>query len=314
VTSTVVDQASGDSFTVWNGDCVEVLRALPPASVHLTITSPPYLSLFTYSPSPRDISNSKDDAQFWEHFGLVMDELFRVTKPGRIVVIDCMNVPSLKHRDGHIYVKDFRGDIIRAMSARGFLFHSEHLAWKDPLLEAVRTKALGLMHKQLCSDSSMSRAGLPQYLIAFRKPGQNAEPISHPNGLEYFIGDKPPETGNLSHERWRRYASPVWMDIDFSRTLNATAAREESDTRHLCPMSMDLIDRALQLWSNPGDVVLDPFNGVGSTGYCALKAGRKYIGAELKRSYFEQAVRNLRSAADSHQPSLFDALESEVAE
>jgi DNA modification methylase len=301
----VLEQASGENWTLFNADCVEVLRSLPDNSIHLTVTSPPYLQLFTYSPSPRDISNCKSDDQFWEHFGFVLDELFRLTKPGRIVVMDCMNVPSLKHRDGEIFVKDFRGDIIRAMQARGFLFHSEHCVFKDPLLEATRTKALGLMHKQLCSDSSMSRAGLPQYLLAFRKPGKNEEPISHPNGLEYFVGENPPMHGNLSHERWRRYASPFYMDIDFTRTLNVKAAREDEDERHLCPMALDLIERAVQLWSNPGDVVLDPFNGVGSTGWCALKAGRKYVGVELKPTYFQVAVRNLQDAASSKQHDLF---------
>jgi DNA modification methylase len=301
----VLGQESGANWTIYNADNVEVLRSLPSESVHLTVTSPPYLSLFSYSPSPRDLSNSKSDEQFYEHFRMVVAELFRLTKVGRIAVLDVMQVPSLKSRDGHTFVKDFRGDCIRLMQEAGFLYHSEHLAWKDPLLEATRTKALGLMHKQLCSDSSMSRAGLPQYLLAFRKPGENKEPIAHPSGLTYFVGENPPVNGNLSHERWRRYASPVWMDIDWGNTLNVVAAREEDDTRHLCPMSMDLIDRALQLWSNPGDVVLDPFNGVGSTGYCAVKSGRKYIGVELKTAYAEQAYKNLRLAENVNQMELF---------
>lgn len=305
----VLDQASGENWTLFNGDCVEVMRGMPEASIHLTITSPPYLQLFNYSPSPRDVSNCKSDEQFWEHFTIVIEELYRITKPGRIAVMDVMNVPSLKHRDGAIYTKDFRGDVIRAMQTAGFLFHSETLCWKDPLLEAVRTKTLGLMHQQLCKDSSMSRAGLPQYLLAFRKQGQNAEPIVHENGLDYFIGENPPTTGNLSHERWRRLASPVWMDVNFMRTLNARAAREEEDERHLCPMALDMIERALQLWSNPGDVCFDPFSGVGSTGFCALQAGRKSCGVELKPAYWKQAVSNLKAASTPKQVDLFQALE-----
>lgn len=300
-----VDQASGERWTLYLGDSAEVLSALPDRSVDLVLTSPPYMSLFAYSNSARDIGNSTSPGEFWEHYGYVIDQTVRLIKPGRLIVVDCMNVPTLKHRDGYIGVVDFRGDIIRAHQERGMIFHSEHLLWKDPLIEATRTKALGLMHKQLCSDSSMSRAGLPQYLLAFRAPGKNEEPISHPSGLDYFVGENPPTTGNLSHERWRRYASPVWMDVDFSRTLNVRDAREEDDEKHVCPFSLDIVERAIQLWSNPGDVVLDPFNGIGSTGFAALQAGRRYLGCELKRSYFDVAVRNLREASASSQLDLF---------
>lgn len=303
----VLDQAQGHNWMLWHGDCVDVLRGLPDESVHLSIFSPPYLSLYSYSASPRDIGNCRDDAEFWSHFGFVIDELFRVIKPGRIVAVDCMNVPSLKERDGVIGLKDFRGDLIRQFCARGFIFHSEHCMFKDPLIEATRTKALGLMHKQLCKDSSMSRAGIPQYLLAFRKPGVNPEPIAHPSGLDYFVGENPPEHGNLSHERWRRYASPVWMDIDFTRTLNGRQAREDADEKHVCPMALDIIGRAVQLWSNPGDVVLTPFAGIGSELYVAIQEGRKAVGAELKSSYFAQAVKNLQAveAETNRQMGLF---------
>lgn len=300
-----VDQTSGERWTLYLGDSAEVLSALPDRSVDLVLTSPPYMSLFAYSNSARDIGNSTSAGEFWEHYGYVIDQTVRLIKPGRLIVVDCMNVPTLKHRDGYIGVIDFRGDIIRAHQERGMIFHSEHLLWKDPLIEATRTKALGLMHKQLCADSSMSRAGLPQYLLAFRAPGKNDEPISHPNGLDYFVGENAPTTGNLSHERWRRYASPVWMDVDFSRTLNVRDAREEDDEKHVCPFSLDIVERAIQLWSNPGDVVLDPFNGIGSTGFAAIQAGRRYVGCELKRSYFDVAVRNLREASASSQLDLF---------
>jgi DNA modification methylase len=307
--SDVVEQYNGDNWTLFHSDCVDAMRALPSKSIDMVLTSPPYLTLFAYSASSRDLGNSRDANEFWTHYNYVIDETIRLIKPGRLIVVDCMNIPTLKHRDGFIGTFDFRGDIIRAHCSRGMILHSEHMLWKDPLLEAVRTKSLGLMHKQLCKDSSMSRAGLPQYLLAFRAPGENKEPIAHENGLEYFVGDNPPTTGNLSHERWRRYASPVWMDVDFMRTLNYRDARDEDDEKHVCPFSLDIVERALQLWSNPGDVVLDPFNGIGTTGYAALQAGRKYVGCELKKSYIDVAVKNLQAAVQSKsQPSLFDSI------
>jgi DNA modification methylase len=292
----ILNQAQGENWTLANGDCIEVLNSLPENSIHLSIFSPPYASLYTYSNSDRDLGNSVNDDQFYEHFAHVVAGLHRVTKPGRIVCVDVMNIPAMKERDGYIGLKDFRGDVIRAFQKAGFIFHSEHCAWKDPLIEATRTKALGLMHKQLCKDSTRSRAGIPQYLLAFRKDGENPEPVAHIDGLTEFCGENPPIHGNLSHERWRRYASPVWMDINFSNTLNAKAARDNEDERHVCPMALDLIERAIHLWSNPGDVVFDPFSGVGSTGYQAIKMGRKFVGSELKQSYFAQACKNIESA------------------
>lgn len=300
----ILNQAHGDNWTLANGDCIEVLNSLPENSIHLSIFSPPYASLYTYSNSDRDLGNSVNDDQFYEHFAHVVAGLHRVTKPGRIVCVDVMNIPAMKERDGYIGLKDFRGDVIRAFQTAGFIFHSEHCAWKDPLIEATRTKALGLMHKQLCKDSTRSRAGIPQYLLAFRKDGENIEPVAHIDGLTEFCGENPPIHGNLSHERWRRYASPVWMDINFSNTLNARAARDNEDERHVCPMALDLIERAIQLWSNPGDVVFDPFSGVGSTGYQAIKMGRRFVGSELKQSYFAQACKNLESAR-ANQGGLF---------
>ena len=300
----ILNQDSGENWMLANGDCIEVLNSLPENSIHLSIFSPPYASLYTYSNSDRDLGNSINDEQFYEHFDHVVDGLHRVTKPGRIVCVDVMNIPAMKERDGYIGLKDFRGDVIRAFQKAGFIFHSEHCAWKDPLIEATRTKALGLMHKQLCKDSTRSRAGIPQYILAFRKDGENQEPVAHIDGLTEFCGENPPIHGNLSHERWRRYASPVWMDINFSNTLNAKAARDHEDERHVCPMALDLIERAITLWSNPGDVVFDPFSGIGSTGYQAIKMGRKFIGSELKTSYFEQACKNLHSAK-SQQQGLF---------
>ena len=302
---TVLDQSSGDNWTLWNADCVEVVNSLPESSLHLSIFSPPYASLYTYSNSDRDMGNSASDEQFYEHFDYLIAGLHRATIPGRLVCVDVMNIPAMKERDGFIGLKDFRGDVIRAFQKAGFIFHSEHCAWKDPLIEATRTKALGLMHKQLCKDSTRSRSGIPQYLLAFRKDGENPEPVAHQNGLEYFVGENEPVNGTLSHERWRRYASPVWMDINFSNTLNAKAAREAEDERHVCPMALDLIERAIHLWSNPGDVIFDPYSGIGSTGYMAIKTGRKFIGSELKTAYFKQACKNIGQARESH-GSLFD--------
>jgi hypothetical protein len=222
-----------------------------------------------------------------------------------------MNIPAMKSRDGYIGLKDFRGDIIRQFIDAGFIFHSEHCVWKDPLLEATRTKAIGLMHKQLCKDSSVVRAGIPQYILAFRKPGDNPEPISHPNGLEWFYGEQEPMYGVLSHERWRRYASPVWMDIDFTRTLNGRSAREQPDERHICPMALDLIERCVHLWSNPEDIVYDPFSGIGSTGFISLQLGRRFIGSELKTSYWKQSCRNLELAL-SITSGLFAGTDEEI--
>lgn len=305
-----MNQQNGQNWTLYNDDCNEVIFQFPNESIDFSIFSPPYLSLYIYSNSPRDIGNCRDDSEFFQHFNYVIDGLFRVIKPGRLVAVDCMNVPSMKERDGVIGLKDFRGDLIRAFTSKGFIFHSEHCMWKDPLIEATRTKALGLMHKQLCKDSSMCRAGIPQYLLAFRKPGENKSPIKHENGLEWFAGQDQPNQGNLYHERWRRYASPVWMDIDFTNTLNAAAARDSDDERHVCPMSLDIIERGLQLWSNPGDVVLSPFAGIGSEGYMSLKLDRKFIGIELKESYFKQAVKNLSSI--KKQADLIELAESEL--
>lgn len=301
----VINQHIGENFTIWNADCIEVVNSLPENSLHLSIFSPPYASLYTYSNSDRDMGNSASDAQFYEHFDYLVAGLQKATKPGRIVCVDVMNIPAMKERDGFIGLKDFRGDIIRAFTKHGFIFHSEHCAWKDPLIEATRTKALGLMHKQLCKDSTRSRAGIPQYLLAFRKDGENPEPVAHANGLEYFVGEDGPMHGTLSHERWRRYASPVWMDINFSNTLNAKAAREAEDERHVCPMALDLIERAIHLWSNPGDVIFDPYSGIGSTGYMAIKTGRRFVGSELKTAYFNQAVKNIESARND-QGGLFE--------
>ena len=292
----VLSQIHENNFSAYNADCVEVCASLPSNSVDFTIFSPPFSSLYTYSNSERDMGNSKNDEEFFMHFDFLVEHLFRLTKQGRIVAFHCMNIPAMKERDGYIGIKDFRGDLIRCFQKQGFIYHSEHVIWKDPLIEATRTKAIGLMHKQLCKDSTMCRSGLPDYLIAMRKPGENQDMVSHADGLDKFYGENPPTSGNLSHERWRRYASPVWMDIRQTYTLQASTAREQDDERHICPLQLDVIERGLQLWSRKNDVVLSPFMGIGSEGYVAIKDERRFIGIELKTAYFNVAVDNLRKA------------------
>ena len=280
----VLNQCIGERFTVYQGDCVEVLQGIPDSSIHYSIFSPPFASLYTYSDSDRDMGNCKDDAEFQQHFSFLINELYRVLMPGRLVSVHCMNLPAMKSRDGFIGVKDFRGDIIRLFVAAGFIYHSEVCVWKNPVTEMQRTKALGLLHKQIRKDSSMSRQGLPDYVVTFRKPGDNPEPIAHTP--EQFPVDV-----------WQRYASPVWMDIRQSNTLQRKSARDEKDEKHICPLQLDLIERCIDLWSAPSEIVLDPFCGIGSVPYQAVEMGRRGLGVELKDTYFEQAVKNLQAAA-----------------
>jgi len=288
----VINQTITDSFAVYNSDCVDVVRGLPSESVGYSIFSPPFASLYTYSASPRDMGNVVNHGEFFEQYAFLVRELFRVMKPGRNVSIHCMLIPASKTRDGFIGLHDFRGAQIQAFIDAGFHFHSEVVIWKDPVTAMQRTKALGLLHKQLKKDSCMSRQGIPDYLVTMRKPGENADPVTHTN--ETFPVDD-----------WQRYASPVWMDINPTNTLQYRSARENEDERHICPLQLEVIRRGVRMWSNPGDVVLSPFTGIGSEGYVALQMGRKFIGAELKRTYYEQAARNLASATNSAQGSLF---------
>lgn len=293
----VKEQKHTKKFAVYNGDCCEVLPTLPDESIDFTIFSPPFANLYCYSDSPNDLGNCGSYEQFFTHFEFVVRELLRITKPGRLVAVHCIDIPAMKERDGYIGLKDFPGEIIRLFEKCEMIYHSRHVIWKDPLIEATRTKALGLMHKQLCKDSSMSRSGLPDYLLAFRKDGENIVPISHPDGLaKYCGGDDPGGDGvGRSHNIWRAYASPVWMDIRQTLTLNKDGAREADDEKHICPLQLDVIERACVLWSNPGETVLTPFMGVGSECYGALLNGRRAIGIELKTAYYNQAVRNLAS-------------------
>src|SRR6185312_8043228 len=282
---------------LYRGDCVEVLREQPDASVDFSIFSPPFASLYTYSASDRDLGNCLDHGTFFAHFAFVIKELHRVLKPGRLVSFHCMNLPTSKARDGVIGLTDFRGQLIKSFQGVGFVYHSEVAIWKDPVTAMQRTKALGLLHKTIRKDSAMSRQGIADYLVTMRKPGDNAEPISHT-----------PEEFPVS--LWQRYASPVWMDIDPQDTLQYRSARENADERHICPLQLEVIRRALMLWSNPGDVVLSPFAGIGSEGVVALEEGRRFLGIELKGSYFGQAARNLANACEHRATDLFSQSES----
>jgi hypothetical protein len=308
----VLNQEIGEMFAAYHGDCVEVVRALPDNSIDFIIFSPPFASLYTYSASERDMGNCKDVSEFAEHYRYLSAELMRVLKPGRLMSVHCMNLPATKQTHGYIGIQDFRGDLIRLHRDDGFIYHSEVCIWKDPVTAMQRTKALGLLHKQVVKDKAMVRQGIPDYLVTFRKPGKNEDAISGP--FTYFVGeDGPPDEEDMpeyvhrsySIDVWQRYASPVWMDINPTRTLQTASAKEHPDEKHICPLQLDVIDRALHLWTNPGDVVLSPFGGIGSEGFEAIKMGRRAVLAELKESYFRQLVANLRRAEiEAAQPQL----------
>ncbi len=273
---------NGDNFVAINGDCVDVLAQMPDDSIGFSVYSPPFGSLFVYSASVADMGNSTD-AEFADHYAFMVREKFRVTKPGRITAVHCSDLPMTKWREGHIGIKDFSGQIIRIHEDAGWIMHSRRTIWKSPITEMTRTKHVGLLYKQLRKDSAKSRGGMPDYLITFVKPGDNEGPIEHT-----------PESFPL--DQWQEWASPVWMTIQQSNVLNVEMAREAQDERHLCPLQLEVIERALIMWSNPGDVVLSPFMGIGSEGVTSLKLKRKFIGVELKESYFRQACRYLDTA------------------
>lgn len=290
----VLNQCEGKNFVIYHGDSCEVLKGIPENSIHLSVTSIPFASLYTYSNSERDMGNSRSYEEFAEQYMFLGKEWYRVTMPGRNVSIHCMNLPSSKERDGFIGIKDFRGDIIRWMQALGFVYHSEVCIWKDPVTAMQRTKALGLLHKQIKKDSCMSRQGIPDYVVTFRKPGENPERVEHTND-SYPVS----KWQKVASPIWDEYASPVWWDINPNDTLNGKLAREDGDERHICPLQLPVIERCIELWSNPGDVVLDPFSGIGSTGYQALLMGRKYVGVELKESYYNLSCKNLQQAEEN---------------
>lgn len=348
----VINQQLSGRWAMYQGDSCEMVKGIPSDSIHYSIFSPPFASLYVYSASDRDMGNARTHGEFYEHFSYLIEELYRVLMPGRLLSFHCMNLPTSKERDGVIGQTDFRGDLIRmfcgseaatlheakrilqrlgrdtteinaalvaaSLRSGGFIYHSEVVIWKDPVTAMQRTKALGLLHKQLVKDSCMSRQGIPDYLVTMRKPGENPERVAGP--LTYYVGDdetlpKTRDKWNRDEMRdsiniWQRYASPVWADINPSDTLQRESAREDADERHVCPLQLQVIERGVQLWTNPGDLVYSPFAGIGSEGYRAVQMSRRFLGHELKESYFKQACANLRNAENMiEQASLF----SEVA-
>lgn len=279
-----LNEAHGEEWSAYHGDCVSVASQMPDECIDFSVYSPPFGSLFVYSDSAADMGNSSSDGEFSEHYAYLVREKFRLTKPGRLTAVHCSDLPMTKWKDGAVGVKDFSGDIIRLHQDAGWIYHSRRTIWKCPVVEMTRTKHVGLLYKQLRSDSSKSRGGMPDYLLTFIKPGDNADPITH-------------EASEFPVEQWQEWASPVWMDVNQTNVLNVKAARSDKDEKHLCPLQLDVIERALILWSNPGDVVLSPFMGIGSEGYMAVKARRRFIGIELKREYWRQACENLKGAA-----------------
>jgi DNA modification methylase len=325
----VINQDVTDKYAIYHGDSCEVLQGIPENTIHFEIYSPPFASLYTYSNSDRDLGNCKDNDEFFAQFEFIASELFRVLMPGRLMSVHCMDIPAMKERNGYIGLIDFPGRLIAMFQEKGFIYHSRVVIWKDPLIEATRTKAIGLMHKQIVKDSALCRNGLPDYLLTFRKPGDNTEPVAHPEGFDSYIGEDaipgekknrtPPDKASpdyvnhntynhdpiYSHHVWRRYASPVWMDINQTDTLQYRSARSEKDERHICPLQLGVIRRAIELWTNENDVVLSPFGGIGSEPVVALEMGRRAIAVELKDSYYKQMKMNCVQAVKARTADLF---------
>lgn len=295
----ILNQVTNDRFAIYHADNVELVRGIPDNSIHYTLFSPPFSSLYTYSNSDRDMGNSKNDTEFMNHFRYLAKELYRITMPGRLLSFHCMDLPLMKERDGVIGLKDFPSMIRQVFEDCGFIYHSKVTIYKSPVTEMQRTKALGLLHKQIKKDSAMSRQGIPDYIVTMRKPGENPERVTHTD-----------ESFPVSV--WQRYASPVWMDIRQSDTLQRTSARAEKDERHICPLQLEVIKRCIELWTNPGDIVLDPFAGIGSTNFVALRMNRRTMGVELKESYYNQAVANCQQALQMEPlEDLFDEKEAQ---
>ena len=282
----VLEQVIKNDYAIYNGDSVEITKEIPDNSIHYTLFSPPFSSLYTYSNSDRDMGNCKGDDEFYHHFFYLAKELYRITMPGRLLSFHCMDLPLMKQRDGVIGLKDFPGLMLKIFQDCGFIYHSRVTIYKSPVTEMQRTKALGLLHKQIKKDSSMSRQGIPDYVVTVRKAGDTPERITHTDE-SFPVGV------------WQNYASPVWMDIRQSDTLQRSSARAEKDERHICPLQLEVIQRCIELWTNPNDIVFDPFGGIGSTAYVALKMGRRAISSELKESYFEQMKNNVEVALNS---------------
>lgn len=314
---------------MFHGDCCDVLKGLPPDSIDFGIHSPPFSNLYIYSDSESDMGNCASDAEFFEHYKFAIGELFRVTVPGRLCVVHCKDLPKYANRDDTAGLKDFPGEIIRAFEARGWSYHSRVTIWKCPVTERERTNNNGLLHKTAERDRSQLRQGMADYLIAMRKPPvgtlmsdkpvrRNSDPS---NAFRDYYGESDPQV-NTDHpspyarvtpsqrengrsiDLWRRYAEPVWWDINQKDVLQYTVARDSNDERHICPLQVGVIERAVEIWTSPGDVVLSPFAGIGSEGYCAVKMGRKFVGVELKQSYFNVACGNLRVAEEKNKEGM----------
>jgi DNA modification methylase len=287
----------GKQFSLYHGDCVKLSQQIPNDTIHLSVFSPPFANLYIYSDDLADMGNCKDQNEFFMQFDFLISQIYRITKPGRLCVVHCKQLPRYKGRDGAAGLYDFRGDVIRHFEACGWVYHSEVCIWKDPVIEMQRTKSHGLLYKQLRKDSSYSRQGLADYIVVFRKWAADyidPEPVTHTKE-------------NFPLEIWQRYASPVWFDIRQTNVLNVQIAKDEKDEKHICPLQLDVIERSLELWSNEEDIVFDPFNGIGSTGYVALKMKRRYIGMELKEKYWRQSIENCKSVEQSiDAPTLFD--------
>lgn len=319
------DVAKGDNWTLYLGDCVEQIKNVPDNSVGFTIYSPPFPDIFMYTDSYHDMGNVKNDAEFFEGYKFLVPEIFRATMPGRLTAVHCVDLPSFKYKHGHTGLRDFPGEIIRAHIEAGWIYHSRITIWKNPVVEMQRTKAHALLHKNFTAKTEQVRQGLPDYVLVFRKPEtEDAVHVKQRREIGDYIGTEPPSVGeyNMGNGRakndqysiavWQRYASPVWFDIDQSRVLNFQLAKDTQDEKHICPLQLDVIARCVDLWSNKGDTVLSPFAGIGSEGYESVRAGRKFIGLELKESYWKHAQKHLADASrTANAPTLFDLLPAE---
>ena len=322
------NQVITDKYAIYLADCCEVMPTFPDGSVHFSIYSPPFAGLYHYSSSPRDLSNSRSYEEFMAHYGFVVSEIERLTMPGRVTAVHAMDIPNGNTGSGDDHLIDFPGDVIRLHAQYGLKYVARYHVWKEPLAVRNRTMAKKLAHATVVDDSSRCGVASADYLLVFRKSGENPEPIEHPYGLTDYAGAReiPRELlkykgwdGNQIHNRyshwiWRQYASAFWDDIRIDNVLPFQEARDEEDEKHVHPLQLDVIDRAIVLWSNRGDTVLTPFMGVGSEVYSAVRAGRRGIGIELKRTYFSQAVRNLEQVeVKIEEPTLFDFVATEGA-
>jgi DNA modification methylase len=320
----VADQLVTDRFAAYNGDCIEVMKTLPDASVHLSIYSPPFCGLYNYSSSEKDLSNCRSYGEFFEHYEFVVRELYRLALPGRITAVHAMDVPGNGANLGGNTI-DFPGDIIRLHQRLGWEWSCRYMIWKEPLKVRNRTMAKGLAHRQIVEDSSLCDNAAADQLLMFRKPGENKVLIAHPNGLSEYIGERPVPTellkfkgwtgdqtkNRLSHWIWRQYASAFWDDVRLGRVLPYKEARDSEDEKHMHPLQLDVVERCVTLWSNPGETVLTPFMGIGSEVYGALRMERRAVGVELKPTYYRQAVRNLQSVEEPQGEELLPGFEEE---